>query len=166
MGIEPTLFAWEAKVLPLNYTRVVPILVGCKTPRRIFMRHARWAEGRAASYLLRAKPGDDTPLCIKQAQRSGFHVEAGDSRQRREKGAFLPHAGVAGARGHRAFSEAQGAALKRVAQQELVATARARHAPRCRLQNNVRLALFFNRFNWLLVESFKLPALNFSFTSA
>lgn len=21
MGIEPTLFAWEAKVLPLNYTR-------------------------------------------------------------------------------------------------------------------------------------------------
>ena len=22
MGIEPTLFAWEAKVLPLNYTRV------------------------------------------------------------------------------------------------------------------------------------------------
>ena len=23
MGIEPTLFAWEAKVLPLNYTRTV-----------------------------------------------------------------------------------------------------------------------------------------------
>lgn len=23
MGIEPTLFAWEAKVLPLNYTRLV-----------------------------------------------------------------------------------------------------------------------------------------------
>lgn len=23
MGIEPTLFAWEAKVLPLNYTREV-----------------------------------------------------------------------------------------------------------------------------------------------
>ena len=22
MGIEPTLFAWEAKVLPLNYTRM------------------------------------------------------------------------------------------------------------------------------------------------
>ena len=22
MGIEPTLFAWEAKVLPLNYTRI------------------------------------------------------------------------------------------------------------------------------------------------
>ena len=22
MGIEPTLFAWEAKVLPLNYTRL------------------------------------------------------------------------------------------------------------------------------------------------
>ena len=26
MGIEPTLFAWEAKVLPLNYTRVVHCL--------------------------------------------------------------------------------------------------------------------------------------------
>ena len=24
MGIEPTLFAWEAKVLPLNYTRATP----------------------------------------------------------------------------------------------------------------------------------------------
>lgn len=23
MGIEPTLFAWEAKVLPLNYTRFI-----------------------------------------------------------------------------------------------------------------------------------------------
>ena len=30
MGIEPTLFAWEAKVLPLNYTRVIPILVGSR----------------------------------------------------------------------------------------------------------------------------------------
>ena len=26
MGIEPTLFAWEAKVLPLNYTRVAYLL--------------------------------------------------------------------------------------------------------------------------------------------
>jgi hypothetical protein len=26
MGIEPTLFAWEAKVLPLNYTRVRRII--------------------------------------------------------------------------------------------------------------------------------------------
>jgi hypothetical protein len=26
MGIEPTLFAWEAKVLPLNYTRVETII--------------------------------------------------------------------------------------------------------------------------------------------
>jgi hypothetical protein len=24
MGIEPTLSAWEAEVLPLNYTRVTP----------------------------------------------------------------------------------------------------------------------------------------------
>ena len=30
MGIEPTLLAWEAKVLPLNYTRLqgAPILCG------------------------------------------------------------------------------------------------------------------------------------------
>jgi hypothetical protein len=27
MGIEPTLFAWEAKVLPLNYTRICSALV-------------------------------------------------------------------------------------------------------------------------------------------
>jgi hypothetical protein len=26
MGIEPTLFAWEAKVLPLNYTRLKTII--------------------------------------------------------------------------------------------------------------------------------------------
>ncbi len=26
MGIEPTLSAWEAEVLPLNYTRIRPIL--------------------------------------------------------------------------------------------------------------------------------------------
>ncbi len=26
MGIEPTLFAWEAKVLPLNYTRMQAIV--------------------------------------------------------------------------------------------------------------------------------------------
>ena len=26
MGIEPTLFAWEAKVLPLNYTRIIQLL--------------------------------------------------------------------------------------------------------------------------------------------
>ena len=26
MGIEPTLAAWEAAVLPLNYTRAMPVL--------------------------------------------------------------------------------------------------------------------------------------------
>lgn len=33
MGIEPTLLAWEAKVLPLNYTRKKhpKILIGCFT---------------------------------------------------------------------------------------------------------------------------------------
>src|SRR5690625_2641740 len=36
MGIEPTLEAWEASVLPLNYTRVAPILTvsGSGTERR------------------------------------------------------------------------------------------------------------------------------------
>ena len=28
MGIEPTLFAWEARVLPLNDTREAEILIG------------------------------------------------------------------------------------------------------------------------------------------
>ncbi len=47
MGIEPTLFAWEAKVLPLNYTRVFPILEGRQTPWRIFVRSAgRKSENR------------------------------------------------------------------------------------------------------------------------
>ena len=30
MGIEPTLFAWEAKVLPLNYTRVLLLIRNSK----------------------------------------------------------------------------------------------------------------------------------------
>ena len=30
MGIEPTLFAWEAKVLPLNYTRVLMLIRNSK----------------------------------------------------------------------------------------------------------------------------------------
>ena len=56
MGIEPTLFAWEAKVLPLNYTRVVPILVGSKTPWRTFMRRQRsMAPSRLLKYLLRQR---------------------------------------------------------------------------------------------------------------
>ena len=37
MGIEPTLFAWEAKVLPLNYTRLVnrlfEVAAGAETTR-------------------------------------------------------------------------------------------------------------------------------------
>ena len=40
MGIEPTLSAWEAEVLPLNYTRSVP---GGKThsPRAGIVHHPR-----------------------------------------------------------------------------------------------------------------------------
>jgi hypothetical protein len=30
MGIEPTLAAWEAAVLPLNYTRIVVQILGCE----------------------------------------------------------------------------------------------------------------------------------------
>ena len=110
----------------------------------------------AGSNLLGAKPCDDTPLRIEQAQRSGFHVEAGDRSQRRKKGALLLHSGLAGARSYGAFCETQGGALKRVAQQKLAATTRTCHAPGCRLQNNVRFALFFNCFDRLLVELFKL----------
>ena len=32
MGIEPTLSAWEAEVLPLNYTRLILILLGYHPP--------------------------------------------------------------------------------------------------------------------------------------
>ena len=34
MGIEPTLVAWEATVLPLNYTREALILFALRTPRQ------------------------------------------------------------------------------------------------------------------------------------
>ena len=78
-------------------------------------RRAQRPEGHTDSNLIRAKPCDDTPLRVEQAQRSGFHVKAGDSSQRRKKSAFLPHAGVTGARGYDAFGESQGTALKRVA---------------------------------------------------
>ena len=41
MGIEPTLSAWEAEVLPLNYTRrlmrSLPVVVREKRPIRIFV---------------------------------------------------------------------------------------------------------------------------------
>jgi hypothetical protein len=35
MGIEPTLAAWEAAVLPLNYTRGALILLGATTHRQL-----------------------------------------------------------------------------------------------------------------------------------
>jgi hypothetical protein len=35
MGIEPTLAAWEAAVLPLNYTRVSRHLSGCRDLRKV-----------------------------------------------------------------------------------------------------------------------------------
>ncbi len=34
MGIEPTLQAWEARVLPLNYTRPIPSEMDVFLPRR------------------------------------------------------------------------------------------------------------------------------------
>ena len=44
MGIEPTYAAWEAAVLPLNYTRALPALV----PHRLSFRPApRFGSGRS-----------------------------------------------------------------------------------------------------------------------
>ena len=40
MGIEPTLSAWEAEVLPLNYTRMIP--VGTSSERLIHRRLRRY----------------------------------------------------------------------------------------------------------------------------
>lgn len=42
MGIEPTLSAWEAEVLPLNYTRPCPRGEDAPTPRTGTVRHPRW----------------------------------------------------------------------------------------------------------------------------
>ena len=54
MGIEPTLFAWEAKVLPLNYTRWVPKLP-CRGHFGLVILAASLAEGQQCS--LGKKPG-------------------------------------------------------------------------------------------------------------
>ena len=62
MGIEPTLFAWEAKVLPLNYTRVVWILKGNKTPWRIFKEARIYSRGCAT---LRNRDGMQGGFCSK-----------------------------------------------------------------------------------------------------
>ena len=48
MGIEPTLFAWEAKVLPLNYTRWVPKLPSKGHFRSVILA-ASLAEGQHCS---------------------------------------------------------------------------------------------------------------------
>ena len=34
MGIEPTLSAWEADVLPLNYTCIKPLKLAARKPRK------------------------------------------------------------------------------------------------------------------------------------
>jgi hypothetical protein len=46
MGIEPTLFAWEAKVLPLNYTRVCLIVKPLRPLAPVFQADARYVQGR------------------------------------------------------------------------------------------------------------------------
>ena len=42
MGIEPTLVAWEATVLPLNYTRIVS---HCIPASKKFANQAGWGPG-------------------------------------------------------------------------------------------------------------------------
>ena len=39
MGIEPTLFAWEAKVLPLNYTRFYQAHCTTLIPKKLAVIH-------------------------------------------------------------------------------------------------------------------------------
>ena len=59
MGIEPTLVAWEATVLPLNYTRW-PVRILCRflTTGKLRLEPAARASGRAAA--------DPEPLSIDQ----------------------------------------------------------------------------------------------------
>jgi hypothetical protein len=47
MGIEPTLLAWKAKVLPLNYTRIIKKMVG--TTR--FEHATPWSQTRCSTKL-------------------------------------------------------------------------------------------------------------------
>ena len=44
MGIEPTLFAWEAKVLPLNYTRLDLEIPDALALKKAPVKH--WIDGR------------------------------------------------------------------------------------------------------------------------
>lgn len=90
MGIEPTLAAWEAAVLPLNYTRVGLHLSGCRGLRK----HRRGPRCRPASELL-AEGGEQGGVVAAVLRRT--HVET-DVRVQTEQfgtGAHLQgHVGV------------------------------------------------------------------------
>jgi hypothetical protein len=55
MGIEPTLFAWEAKVLPLNYTRVGQIIGTAwriaRPPIKLIITVMTWIKNRPMAHL-------------------------------------------------------------------------------------------------------------------
>ncbi len=53
MGIEPTLSAWKAEVLPLNYTR--PEISHYKIYRNGGEGRIRTSEGRAAGFTARTR---------------------------------------------------------------------------------------------------------------
>jgi hypothetical protein len=57
MGIEPALSAWEAEVLPLNYTRQVPAL-----PCAGIGGKHRWRDTQPAT--LTSALYDEAPACI------------------------------------------------------------------------------------------------------
>ena len=52
MGIEPTLLAWEAKVLPLNYTRLVWALLYAFFYLNQRPIAAKWSDHRAFAQAL------------------------------------------------------------------------------------------------------------------
>ena len=50
MGIEPTLSAWEAEVLPLNYTRAEPLKDNTTCFQRGILAFTPMGGGRAMSH--------------------------------------------------------------------------------------------------------------------
>ena len=97
MGIEPTLAAWEAAVLPLNYTRVRRIVREVRRARQSGLLHyarfpARLPGGETA--LVR----ETAPLCRLRASPVAWNVPDASSRHAESHGdPFGPSESTAGA---------------------------------------------------------------------
>jgi hypothetical protein len=73
MGIEPTLVAWEATVLPLNYTRIVTTLRLRMIIKLAVTRQAPAEDGHACSMFVHIFNG----LCETLHHQLAFGLERG-----------------------------------------------------------------------------------------